>query len=312
MISVVLPLYNKEAYISRTIDSILNQTFRDFELVIINDGSTDRSVEIIASIPDERIRIIHQKNQGVSAARNRGYTEARFDYIAFIDGDDEWTPDHLQIIVYLIRKYPACGLYATSYSIQKESGEIIHPQISGRFPFDGTDGILDNFYELACGMNSPIHIASYAVKKTVITLTDGFPVGIKSGEDIMAITKLYAIADLAYYRKETAIYNLITSGKNERPFLKRNPMDAYFDSLVTTAAHRKGVRKYVSSWHKRQMVNAILSKHFTTALRQFSVALYYYPFHKKLYTAFLSAVLSLLTGKDLYALHKYGKPKNRV
>lgn len=91
--SIVIPLYNKEKSITTTINSVLNQTCGDFELIIVNDGSTDTSLEIVQSIKDERIRIINQKNGGVSSARNQGIIEAKFDWIAFLDADDLWEKD---------------------------------------------------------------------------------------------------------------------------------------------------------------------------------------------------------------------------
>ena len=90
MISVVIPLYNKEKQIKRTIQSVLTQTFQDFEIVIVNDGSTDNSTIEVEKIKDSRIRLIHQENAGVSAARNKGIEEAKYELIALLDADDEW------------------------------------------------------------------------------------------------------------------------------------------------------------------------------------------------------------------------------
>ena len=96
MISVVIPLYNKEHQIAETLRSVLEQTFQDFEVVIVDDGSTDKSSEEALKIRDPRIRFVRQENAGVSAARNRGIEEARFDLIAFLDADDRWKPEYLQ------------------------------------------------------------------------------------------------------------------------------------------------------------------------------------------------------------------------
>jgi glycosyltransferase involved in cell wall biosynthesis len=83
MFSVIIPLYNKELSISNTIQSVLDQTFQNFEIVIVNDGSTDNSVKEVEKFDDKRIRLIHQENKGVSAARNRGIEEAKYEWIAF-------------------------------------------------------------------------------------------------------------------------------------------------------------------------------------------------------------------------------------
>ncbi|MCT7995077.1 glycosyltransferase family 2 protein [Laspinema olomoucense] len=110
LVSVVVPVYNVEAYIAETIQSILNQTYSNFEILIVNDGSSDRSVEIIQTFDDPRITVMHQENQGVSAARNRGISQAKGEYIGLIDGDDIWTPEKLEKHVEHLERSPQIGL----------------------------------------------------------------------------------------------------------------------------------------------------------------------------------------------------------
>ena len=94
-VSVVIPLYNTEQYIARTLQSALNQTYTDFEVIIVDDGSIDRGVEICQSFDDSRIKIIHQANRGLAGARNTGIRHAQGDYIALLDSDDCWSPHKL-------------------------------------------------------------------------------------------------------------------------------------------------------------------------------------------------------------------------
>src|SRR5690554_5091257 len=115
MFSVVIPLYNKELSIRNTIQSVLDQTCQDFEIVVVNDGSTDNSAAMVEAIEDDRIRLIHQKNQGVSVARNRGIEEASYEWIAFLDGDDFWYRDHLQEITEMMSLFPQAKGFATSF-----------------------------------------------------------------------------------------------------------------------------------------------------------------------------------------------------
>ena len=91
-ISVVIPLYNKVKYIRRALDSVLNQTSADLEVIVVDDGSTDGGGHVVLRQHDGRVRLIRQGNKGVSVARNRGVSEARADLIAFLDADDEWLP----------------------------------------------------------------------------------------------------------------------------------------------------------------------------------------------------------------------------
>ena len=104
MISIVIPLYNKEKQIAHTLQSVFAQTFQDFEIVIVDDGSTDNSVMEVKKFDDPRVLLIQQSNAGVSAARNRGIEEANGELIAFLDADDEWMPEFLQTILQL-KKY---------------------------------------------------------------------------------------------------------------------------------------------------------------------------------------------------------------
>ena len=115
-ISVVIPLYNKENSIRKTIYSVLQQTYDNFEILVINDGSTDGSLDIIKAIKSDKIRIITQNNSGVSAARNRGITEAQFDWIAFLDGDDLWFENHLTEVTKMITAFPAKRFFTTSFN----------------------------------------------------------------------------------------------------------------------------------------------------------------------------------------------------
>ena len=94
-VSVIVPLYNKAPYVRRALDSITHQSFRDFEVIIVDDGSTDEGPEIVRAYGDQRVQLITQRNMGPGAARNRGLEVARGEFIAFLDADDEWLPDYL-------------------------------------------------------------------------------------------------------------------------------------------------------------------------------------------------------------------------
>jgi glycosyltransferase involved in cell wall biosynthesis len=106
-ISVILPVYNSEEYIRQSVESVLNQTFHDFELIIVNDGSTDDTLNILKQIDDKRIRLISQSNQGPGAARNNALKIARGEYIMYLDSDDWYSEDALEISYREITKYDA-------------------------------------------------------------------------------------------------------------------------------------------------------------------------------------------------------------
>lgn len=122
MISIVIPLYNKAHTIVHTLNAVFKQEYQDFEVIIVNDGSTDNGVDVIRqNFVDKRIRIFYQENQGVSVARNRGIEEARNEYVALLDGDDEWHPDYLQIMTGHIKNNPQCGLFLCAFIAQRLS-----------------------------------------------------------------------------------------------------------------------------------------------------------------------------------------------
>ena len=173
MISVVIPLYNKEKQIKRTLQSVLTQTFQDFEIVIVNDGSTDNSTIEVEKIKDSRIRLIHQENAGVSAARNKGIEEAKYELIAFLDADDEWKSKYLEVQYNLYRKYPECDIFACNYEFVNEKHDI-SPTIIKKLSFKENDGILNNYFEVACVSHPPLCSSAIVIKKKAIQAIGGF------------------------------------------------------------------------------------------------------------------------------------------
>ncbi|MGM3309360.1 glycosyltransferase [Anabaena sp. WFMT] len=124
MISVVIPVYNGEKTIRETIESVLTQNFKDIEIIVINDGSNDSTLEIIKSIADSRIQIFTYTNAGLAASRNRGIYHASGEYISFIDADDLWTPDKLESQWQVLRENPASAVAYSWTDYINESGKI--------------------------------------------------------------------------------------------------------------------------------------------------------------------------------------------
>ena len=122
--SVVIPLYNKANYIENTIRSVLDQTCDDYELIVVDDGSSDNSLELARKYESDRVRVIAQANQGVSVARNTGIENARGTFIAFLDADDQWEPQYLQNIHALTEQYPESAIFVTAYAVDMGNGKI--------------------------------------------------------------------------------------------------------------------------------------------------------------------------------------------
>ena len=251
MISVVIPLYNKEKQIRATLESVLAQTFSDFEIVIVNDGSSDRSVEETSAVNDPRIRLIHQPNTGVSAARNRGIEEAKGEYIAFLDADDQWKPEYLQTQYELTQLYLECAVFVCNYGLVDAQGQM-KPAIIRKLPFDGEHGVLINYFEVASCSHPPICSISIMVRRSAILSIGGFPLGIKSGEDLLTWARLACQYKIAYSKKVMSLFLMEGYAKKERP--KREPdlqnqVGVALKSLYQT--HKTPyLQHYISLWYR--------------------------------------------------------------
>lgn len=186
MISIVIPLYNKEHTIINTLNSVFKQTYQNFEIIIIDDGSTDDSIKIITqNFSDKRLNIIHQTNSGVSAARNRGVYKATNPYIAFLDADDEWLPTYLETMVLAITKYPNADMIGcASYNKDLPTGNV------------SANSLIDKFYNKITPINyfmNPdrmTHIGASVIKKESFIQAGGFDTTISINEDFLLQGKI--------------------------------------------------------------------------------------------------------------------------
>lgn len=205
MISIVIPLYNKELYIKRALTSIFSQTVDDYEIIVVDDGSTDNGPELVTQINDPRVRLIHQKNAGVSAARNRGIDDAKGDLIAFLDADDEWKPEFLDTISNLRNKFPDAGLYACAYCTFLPGGKIEDHQ-EGDVHSGSQEKILHNYFKSANNGEAALHISGVVVPKCIAEEVGGFLVGERLGEDLEFFTKVAIKYPVAYSERTGVIY----------------------------------------------------------------------------------------------------------
>jgi len=183
VISVVIPLFNKEKHVARALNSVISQSFDDFEVIVVDDGSTDRSVSVVRRFADPRINIIQQPNSGVSAARNRGVMAAKADLIAFLDSDDEWLPDHLETLLKLHQKYPEAGAYTTAYRISNSDLGIIKDCDYYAIPEKPWEGILPSYFKSAAFGFPPVCSSVVCIPKHVLMDLGGFKDGVWWGED---------------------------------------------------------------------------------------------------------------------------------
>lgn len=204
-ISVVIPLYNKEPYILRAINSVITQESPPSEIIVVDDGSTDSGGEVIRSLNDSRVRYISQVNTGECAARNRGITEARYPLIAFLDADDEWKPDFLSRIYKLAALFPEAGAFATSAEIIRSDHLRGYPSL-GNLPAEPWVGLIPDFFELF-QYGYPFNASSIAIPKRILEEVGGFPPGVKVSGDVACWVKIALRYPIAFATARAVIYH---------------------------------------------------------------------------------------------------------
>jgi glycosyltransferase involved in cell wall biosynthesis len=224
--SIIIPLYNKEKAIEKTLKSVFHQSFTDYEVLVINDGSTDESEVKVKCFSDERLRLISTENKGVSQARNLGIKLAKGKLIAFLDADDYWFTTHLESLYQLHQNFPEAGLLATNYQFYYSEKKIIQP-IFDELPTKKWYGIVPDFFYSSMKFRIA-WTSAVAVPKIVLDDVGNFDetITLGAGEDTdlwIRIALKYPVAFdhevSAYYQMETE--NRISLRKTlERKFSK--------------------------------------------------------------------------------------------
>ncbi|TGC08027.1 glycosyltransferase family 2 protein [Methanolobus halotolerans] len=263
LVSVVIPLYNKQLYIKRAIESVLIQTTQDFEIIVVDDGSTDKSAEIVQNINDRRIRLIQQRNGGVSVARNRGIKEAKADLIAFLDADDEWLPDFINTVIELRQKFPDAGAYLTNYFHYINTNIESQKKIYG-IPTQACFGILHSYFESATKGADPITSSNVLIPKQIFDIVGKFPVDESWGEDSDMWGRIALRYPIAYSGKKCSIYHAEIRNKN---FIKHEAIEHHpFVKTANLAMSNNEVPLEMCSHLKEYMAKRQLETAFRNLL----------------------------------------------
>jgi len=242
-LSVIIPLFNKEKDIVNTLTSVCNQTFTDFEIIIVNDGSTDSSVKNINAINDDRIRIFSKKNEGVSIARNFGVEKAISNYIVFLDADDYWYPNHLKNIFELINTFPNHLWFASAYEKQRNNN-LITPMVSPIIE-KGKDwyGEVDDFFANSL-IDCLAWTSSVCMKKVFFNSLNGFDAFTTHTEDIDLWIRAALKSPLVFSNKITARHILDASNRSSiKQLQERNYID--FDKFIKDENKNFSLKKYL-------------------------------------------------------------------
>jgi len=206
--SVIIPLYNKAPYVAKAVGSVLAQTFTDFELVIVDDGSKDNSAQIAEKNIEghDNCRLIRQENAGVSVARNNGVALSHGEYLCFLDADDWWASTFLEEMSKLIEEFPDAGIYGTGYTIVNETKRKTRVSPIGVEPgFE--KGYINYCQVYAKTLAMPLTSISVAVPRLVFDKMKGFPKGIKLGEDFLLWIRIALKYKTSFLNKPLAYYN---------------------------------------------------------------------------------------------------------
>ena len=203
-LSVIMPLYNKAPYIQKALESVVSQTYRDFEIIIVDDGSTDCSLSIIQGYArglrnlDFRLHVLSQKNVGVAAARNRGVAESSGEFLCFLDADDWWEPEFLEEMDRLIAEYPDAGIYASNYIYYKPGKTHVALNLLRGYI---------NYPKAYLHGEMPVWTGATCMPRKVFDEMGGFLEGIKLGEDFLLWAKTSLHYKVAFCENPLAYYN---------------------------------------------------------------------------------------------------------
>lgn len=244
--SVIIPLYNKELYVKKALESVMSQTCKDFELIIVDDGSTDNSAticeEYLSRLSSLDSRLIRQANSGVAAARNNGVKASKGDYVAFLDADDWWEPTFLEEIDKLITEYSDAGIYCTNYVYYKPGKTHVALKLERGYM---------NYPEAYLHGEMPVTSISTCMPRRIFDETGGFPVGIKLGEDFLLWAKTAVHHKVAFCEKPLAYYNNdvpVTARATRNLYAPEHNMLFNLASLENEIEHSEISSQYSELW----------------------------------------------------------------
>lgn len=219
MISVVIPLYNKQANILATLQTVCAQTYVDFEVLVVDDGSTDKGASIVQSYPDTRIRVIHKGNGGVSSARNRGIQEAKGEYIALLDADDQWDKKYLEEQMRMVVDFPEAAMWGINFAEISE-GKLIR-KLATALP-DGYRGYVENYFQMTGRVSDLFCSSSVLIRREIFDKVGMFDERIKYSEDSDMWLRIISNYPVAFYDRYMVwyLYDAENRAMNRKRLLK--------------------------------------------------------------------------------------------
>lgn len=238
--SVVVPLYNKELYINRALVSILNQSFNDFEIIVVDDGSTDNGALVVLNQYDERLGYIKKANGGESSARNVGIKAAKGKYITFLDADDQWDCVHLEVIKNFIGINDDPDVVCTNYKISNENGVRVAHLWCANEP------IRLRYFKDSIGVLPLMTSNTSVLSRRIVDKVGYFNESLTIGPDLDYWMRVAAQSEPYFLPKPTATYHQEADGRQCRKYRGFNTV--FIDSMIrniTNTSSQTDARKYV-------------------------------------------------------------------
>jgi glycosyltransferase involved in cell wall biosynthesis len=306
VISVIIPLYNKEKYILKTLQSVLAQTYTAFEVIIVNDGSTDRSMEVVSAISDQRLKIITLENSGVSVARNTGIKAAEYDWVSFLDGDDYWAPTFLEEIVAAIVRFPEKKIFASGRS-RIFQGHIERYR-NKYLPGDGETKVI-NYYKVISRFLPMVNSSNAVIKRSHFDLFGLFRPGQRQHEDHDLWLRLTVNEPVVFVNKELSYYRKTDDNTASQDVYPVSDFSTYLSTMLEVKQKiSEEEKKYYRQYYTRfsSLVYLKYKQHYSKVERQqISVLL------KELLGHFRWVFLKFIGFFPLYSLYKLIKKGDR-
>lgn len=270
-ISVVIPLYNKQDLIHKCLNSVANQTYLPDEIIVVNDGSTDSSLEVVTSFSKQYynlpIKIIDNINQGVSASRNCGISSALYPFVALLDADDEWDEAYLSCMIQLINDFPDASIYSSNHRVKDSDGNVFSPYT---LLSQGYKGYIDNYFSIS--IKTPLVNSSKVIlRKSVFLDEGGFPEEAILSEDLYLWFKIASSHRVAHINRILVTINqFFDQSRKARSF--KNP---YF---ITYYSHYKNLfdglthdqKSYIFSVYYKHVIGSLKDGCFKEAWYRWS------------------------------------------
>lgn len=271
--SVIIPLYNKEDYIKRCLNSILSQIHQNFEIIIVNDGSTDNGGAIVEEIKNEKITLISQDNQGVSVARNKGVSLSKYNHVVFLDADDTWDNDFLSQLAILVDKFPDAGIYGINHRYHYANGRIIAEDYSSLFNGLSSGIFVDYFKTFAELGKSPFSNSGCCYAKNVFEKIGGYKPGIKTTEDSDLWCRIALSFDVAFQIKPSVTYYLETPNNTRgiieyKDFQVSTTLQNFIKSNAVPERYVDSIKKLIAFQQLSLVKRALLTGNRMFALKK--------------------------------------------